>query len=79
MGYSIKIPNGILCMSKVDFECPSCGFPYYEEDYYTRLVRNKYPITYLTCKRCKNKIGISSDIKGDVVVWLKENETKINL
>lgn len=76
MGYSIKIPNGILSMSYSDFNCPKCECPHTEDDYYNRLYKNKNSLIYKKCKGCKTKLGITIDIIGDVRVWLKEDERK---
>jgi len=56
------------------FKCPKCECPHKEEDYYEKLSKSKTFVSYQKCKGCKTKLGISSDIMGDVVVWLKEDE-----
>jgi len=66
--------SGILCMSETDFKCPKCGCPYHEEDYYSQLYKSKRGLIYKSCKGCKTKLGITTDIRGDVRVWLKEEE-----
>jgi hypothetical protein len=78
MTYLIKIPNGIISIVNTDFKCPKCECPHSEEDYYDRLYKSKHGLIYKQCKGCKTKLGITSDIRGDVGVWLKENEYKIN-
>ena len=77
MSYSVRIPNGILTMVDIDFKCPKCECPHTEDDYYNRMCKSKTGLIYKQCKACKTKLGITSDIKGDVVVWLKEDEKKI--
>lgn len=79
MGYSIRIPNGILSMCNVDFKCPKCECPHTESDYYNRLYNSKKGLIYKQCNGCKTKLGITTDIRGDVRVWLKESESKIKL
>ena len=79
MGYSIKIPDGIISMVDVDFKCPKCECPHSEEDYYDRLYKSKHGLIYKRCKGCKTKLGITTDIRGDVCVWLKEDERKDGL
>jgi hypothetical protein len=69
---------GIICVVKADFECPKCGYAYHEEDYYNRLYKSKNGLIYKKCKGCHTQMGITTDFKGDVRVWLKETET-INL
>lgn len=77
MGYCVRIPDGIISMAESDFQCPKCGHGYNEEDYYNRLVKSKRYYIYKTCKTCSTKMGISVDYRGDVQVWLKEDESKI--
>ena len=79
MGYSVKIPNGILSISVAHFNCPKCNYLYLEKDYYNALAKSKSFLIYKTCKNCKNKIGITTSITGDVVVWLKKNEIKVKM
>jgi hypothetical protein len=74
MGQSIRIPNGIISIVDVDFKCPKCECPHTNEDYYERLNKSKNGFIYKKCKGCKTKLGITTDIRGDVRVWLKEDE-----
>ena len=76
MSKTLIIPDGFLTLAESDFKCPKCNFGYTEEDYYNRLSKSKKFYIYKTCKGCKVKLGVSSDIKGDVVVWLAEDELK---
>ena len=78
MTYLIKIPNGIISIVNTGFKCPKCECQHSEEDYYDRLNKSKNSLIYKQCKGCKTKLGITTDIRGDVRVWLKENEYKIN-
>jgi len=77
MSKSIKIPNGIITLSETDFKCPKCECIHSEEDYYSKLRNSDKHFIYKKCKGCKTTLGISSNIMGDVVVWLKEEESKI--
>ena len=63
-------------MCDVDFKCPKCECPHSEEDYYDRLYKSKHGLIYKQCKGCKTKLGITTDLRGDVRVWLKEDERK---
>ena len=74
MSQTIRIPNGLITLVETDFNCPKCTCIHEEEDYYDRLYRSKHGFIYKSCKGCKAKLGISSNIRGDVVVWLKEDE-----
>ena len=64
-------------MVDVDFKCPKCECPHSEEDYYDRLYKSKHGLIYKQCKGCKTKLGITTDIRGDVRVWLKEDEREL--
>lgn len=78
MGKLIIIPNGILSICDTDFKCPKCECPHSESDYFDRLHNSKNGLIYKKCKGCKTQLGITSDIKGDVHVWLKEEENNLN-
>jgi hypothetical protein len=55
------IPNGFITIpDQVDSTCPHCGnvIPYNE-----KMVR------YKTCKKCGEKIGITSDYKGNTITF----------
>lgn len=71
MGYTIPIENGFITMSDTDFKCPKCECPHTESDYYNRLYKSSKGLIYKSCKGCKTKLGITSDIRGDVRVWIK--------
>ena len=77
MGQCIPIGSGIICLVETDFNCPNCEYRYEAKDYETRLFNSKRGVIYKTCKGCGRKMGITTDIQGDVRVWLKENETKL--
>lgn len=79
MSYSIRVPNGILTMVNVEFECPNCSCLHSEDDYYNQLNKSKCGIIYKGCKCCKTKIGITTNMIGDVCVWLKSDESKNRL
>jgi hypothetical protein len=78
MSYTLRIPGGYLSMVEVDFKCPKCECPHGESDYYKQLRNSPKSLIYKSCKGCKTKLGITLDMKGDVVVWLKENERTLN-
>lgn len=75
MSQTILIPSGIITIADVDFKCPKCECPHSEDDYYQRMIKSGYGLIYKKCKGCKTMLGITTDIKGDVVVWLKEDES----
>lgn len=76
--YENRSVVGVLCLSETDFKCPSCGVGYKESEYYNQLNRVKRGFIYKKCKKCATKIGISTDFKGDVQVWLQSDENKSN-
>lgn len=76
MGQTIFLPGMILSLVDIAFKCPKCECPHSEDDYYDRICKSKHGLIYKQCKGCKSKLGITTDIRGDVVVWLKENEPK---
>ena len=76
MSKSVFIKGGILTLADVDFKCPNCQHEYGEDFYYKQLYNSAKGLIYKVCKGCKKKMGITSDMKGDVVVWLKENEER---
>lgn len=76
MSTTIKIPNGFITLVETEFNCPKCLCHHTEEDYYERLRKSKNYVAYQKCKECKTKLGVTTNITGDVVVWLKEDENK---
>ena len=74
MGESIRISDGIVSFAKVDFDCPNCKANYGEDFYMKQLQKAKRTYIYKKCTTCGEKIGISTDMRGDTVVWLKKNE-----
>lgn len=80
MSYEIRTPNnGFLTINDVDFKCPRCGHQHIESDYDKRLEKAEEMHIYINCKnrKCGVKIGLATNYKGDVVVWLKSEE-KLN-
>jgi len=72
--FKIGSGYGFLCMSETDFNCPKCTCLHQEADYYSQLDKSKRGFIYKKCKGCGTKLGITSDFKGDVQVWIKDNE-----
>lgn len=67
----LPLKNGFLCLAKTDFNCPVCGKYYTEEDYYRQLDKSRDGLIYKKCKGCGQRIGITTDMRGDVRVWVK--------
>lgn len=65
MGICVKIPNGFLTLSKIDFKCPYCLKQYEDDDdiYLNRCNKNKSNFTKIKCT-CDNKFGFTYDITG---------------
>lgn len=76
MGRTIVFGGALVSLVETDFQCPECKEKYGEDFYYKALQKSKYGIIYRTCKRCGIKMGISSDMRGDVIVWDKTTEWK---
>ena len=74
--FKIGDSHGIMCMVETDFKCPKCECPHTEKDYYDRLSKSKKGLIYKQCKDCKTKLGITTDMKGDIRVWLKEEKSQ---
>jgi len=74
MSHTIRLSNGFLTMCDTDFNCPKCNHKHTEDFWYDRLCKSKNGVIYKKCKGCKTLIGITTDMKGDVRVWLKERE-----
>ena len=70
----IPIKDGIICLSRIDFECPYCGKGYDDIDdiYLGRCNRNKSGITTKTCN-CGKRFGICYDYTGNMVSFEFEN------
>ena len=65
----INIPNGVICLSKIDFKCPHCEKEHDDRDdkYLNKCNKNKSGITIITCDGCKRKFGMTYDITGQAV------------
>lgn len=62
------IKNGILCYSKIEFNCPHCKKLYNdaEEIYFNKMTKNKSGYTKIKCD-CGEIFGVTSNFKGDLV------------
>lgn len=74
MSKAIIFNRGIVTVCETSFLCPICGCPHEEADWYPKMEKKNLPVIYIKCKGCKRKIGVSSNITGDVVVWEKATE-----
>ena len=77
MSYQVLIPNGILTLNDVDFNCPKCKHIHTESDYYKKLEKSDEIYIYIKCKGCKEKLGVATDYRGDVHAWLKSEEQEL--
>lgn len=71
----VYFKGGSLSLCETNFDCPICTCSHSEEDWYSKYSKSKIGYIYISCKGCKRKIGVSTDITGDVKVWDKEEET----
>lgn len=76
MSKTVYMAGAIITLAKTDFTCPKCECPHTEDDYWQKMDKSKTGLIYMKCKGCKTKLGITGDMKGDTVVWLKEDEKK---
>jgi len=76
MGYGVYGPGFHLSMAYDKFECPKCKCEHSGEDYDAKLQKSKKSFIYIKCKGCKTKIGVTTDMMGDVQIWLKDEEYK---
>jgi transcription elongation factor Elf1 len=67
----------IFSIAKTDFACPKCGHIDNITKYGHRLYKSKYGAINIFCKGCKIKLGLTTDMKSDAVVYLAESEESI--
>ena len=69
----IPIKDGILCLVKIDFNCPVCKKAYSdsEDKYLNRCNKNKSGCTAIYCK-CGHIFYMTYDITGKAVSFLNE-------
>lgn len=68
MSKCIEVPNGIICMARINFLCPYCNKEYSDADekYLKRFMNNKCGYTKIKCS-CGEIFGMTYDITGDAV------------
>lgn len=78
MSKTIVFHGALITLCDTDFKCPNCGEIHNEDDWYPRVNKSKHGVIYRNCKNddCGQRLGVTTDIKGDVVVWLKKEERK---
>lgn len=79
MSETIRMPDGFLTLVETEFNCPNCDELYQEKDYYHKIQQSKTGLVFTRCKKCRESIGITTDIKGDVKAWLGKNHQRGNL
>lgn len=64
----IQIPNGIVCLARIEFTCPHCGKLYSDSDekYLNRCNNNKYGSTKIKCE-CGKWFGMTYSYQGDAI------------
>lgn len=79
MRQSVLIPDGILLLSETDFKCPKCGQIHNESDWYPKFKISPERCITKICKNkaCKERLGVTMDIMGDVVCWKRSEEDKV--
>ena len=76
MGYAINGRGYHLDMCYTKFKCPSCSKQYDIGTFMKKINNSKTGFIYITCKECNNKLGVTMNMMGDPVVWLKSEENK---
>lgn len=74
MGKTIIINGAIITLAKTDIQCPECKTIYFEDFFYKQMMKSSSGLIYKKCKQCNEKIGITTNMMGDSVCWLKKNE-----
>ena len=66
-----KIPNGIICFMKMDFNCPHCSKEYddVDEKYLERMNKNKCGYTRIKCTGCKRVFGMAYGVTGQALAF----------
>ena len=69
----LKLKDGFIDLSKIDFYCPHCGKIHTDnKDYYLdRCEKNKSGIARVKCE-CGKTFYMTYDITGDAVSFLKQ-------
>lgn len=78
MPTTVIINNAIVTLCNTDLVCPACQYVHNEDFWYPTLYKSKSIVIYKKCKGCKKHLGITTDIRGDVVTWLKSEENDGN-
>jgi len=68
MSKTFKIPNGILTLSESKAECPYCERKISFSEIEDTWINQESNHVKIKCK-CKNLIGVTSNIKGDFVAY----------
>lgn len=74
MSKTVIMNGAIITLAKTEIECPNCKKIYDEDFYYKQLYKSELGLIYKKCKDCKETIGISSNMMGDSVSWVKKDE-----
>lgn len=64
----VSIPNGTLTLCESKAKCPHCERVILFEEIERKWVNAKKSYMRIKCK-CKKRIGITADIKGDFVAF----------
>jgi hypothetical protein len=70
--HCIRIYNGIVCLSGVDFSCPFCGKVYSDEKYLDRIEQNKCGYTKVRCD-CGERFGVTYNYMSEMVTFKLTN------
>ena len=72
---AIHVPNGIVHIGESKADCPYCTRHIEFEEVEIQMNKSKDGYIRKKCKGCKRFIGITSDIRGDIVAFeLSQNK-----
>lgn len=74
MGYVINLNGAIISMCNTDVVCPNCQTVKDCSSLTEAINKSKEGVIYKKCSTCKKVLGITADMQGDNVCWLKQNE-----
>lgn len=69
VSHAIRIPGGVLCFSDTGVVCPHCAAKFEAEAYDERLQKSKRGYLHINCPACQRRVGLTADMRGDLVCF----------
>lgn len=66
---AIRVKDGIIHVGECKAQCPHCTRPIEFEEAEKKLMKSRNGYARHKCKGCKRFIGLTSDIRGDIVAF----------